>query len=285
MSKIIRFDQSSAAVSDYHCRELDSGVKAPAETARIMVPVRPAAVRSKDGRTPDEILENALEKARDLVSSAEDFHNRKIRETRETIDRESQKEKQTGYADGRTQGLEDGRREGRKAGYRDGLEQGRGEAKEINRKNLDELSRMIACVEQSKTKILEQFEDELEDLATSMAKSILKRELATDDKTMRAIILAAMEKYRKQEWIRIYTSDRTAGVLMEADGNIAKALADISDNVKVISTPGMDESDCVIETPDQIIDAGLGSQLKKVRHGIDEIVKAGRKNSGGQPTD
>lgn len=274
MSKVIRFNQCSAAVADYHCQELSIGTSQEEEKNTLSIPTNDR--KSGKDRTSDEIMEEAFQKAKQMMDSAREFSDQQVREARETAARESEKEQERGYADGFAKGLEEGRKEGREAGYREGLEQGRLKAGAENRKSLDELSLMIESVEKSKTNILEKFEDDLEDLATLIAKSVLKRELQTDNKTMRSIIISAMEEYRKQEWIRIYTSNQTASVLLQADNNIVEALKDISDNVKVISFPKMEDSDCVIETPDQIIDAGVKSQLQNIRHGIDETVKANR---------
>ncbi len=274
LSKIIRFNQCASAVVDYHCQELSIGTSQKEGKNTLSLPMDDE--KSGKGCTSDEIMEDAFQKAKQMMDSAREFSDRQMRETRETAARESKEEKERGYTGGFAKGSEEGRKEGREAGYREGLEQGRLKAEAESRKSLDELSLMIESVEKSKTNILEKFADDLENLAIVMAKSILKRELQTDSKTMRSIIISAMEEYRKQEWIRIYTSNKTASVLLQADNNIAEALKDISDNVKVIPSSEMEDSDCVIETPDQIINAGVKSQLQNIRHGIDETVKANR---------
>ena len=60
---------------------------------------------------------------------------------------------------------------------------------------------------------------------------------------------------------------------MKADNNIVEALKDISDSVKVVSSPGLGDSACILETPDQVIDAGIDSQLDKLGRGVNEAMR------------
>lgn len=275
MSKIIRFDQKSSAISDYHCRELDAGIP-PEKKQQALFPDSQAGAdeSAQYGSSPKEVLENAFVKAKQIVDSAQKFSDKKARQTRDAVAREAKDTKQRAYTDGFAKGSAEGMSKGREDGYREGLEEGHAKAKKESCKSLDELSLMIENVEKSKAKILEKFEDGLEGLAVAMAKAILKHELEIDSKAMHSIILAAMEKYRNQEWVRIYVPNKTASALLQADSSIVDELKDVSDSVKVVSAPGMSEGDCVIETSDQVINAGIDSQLKKIRQGIDEAVKA-----------
>lgn len=220
-----------------------------------------------------QVLEQAFLKAKQIMDSAQRYSDKKIKEAREAIRVEAGEAKQRAYTDGYAQGSRVGKKEGYDDGYSKGLEDGKKKADAESRRSLDELSLMIESVEKSKDKILSEFEDDLLNLAVSMAKAVLKQELKTNARAMRSIILSAMEEYRDQEWIRIYVSNGTANVLTRADNNIVKALQDISDSVKVIASAGMDDTDCVIETPDQVIDAGIDSQISKLQKGIAEAMK------------
>ena len=153
------------------------------------------------------------------------------------------------------------------------MEAGRKQADAEARKSLNEISQMVESIEEGKTKILQGCENGVQELAMTMAKAILRRELEIDDKTMRSIIISAMDGYRNQSWVRIYVSRKTASDLMKADNNIVEALKDISDSVKVVSSPGLGDSACILETPDQVIDAGIDSQLDKLGRGVNEAMR------------
>ena len=221
------------------------------------------------------VLEQAFRKAKQIVDTAQNYRTAQIRECARQTAAEREEAKKRGYQEGFAKGREEGRQQGLEAGRREGGAEGLRKAAADNRKNLDELARMIEAVERSKTQILSDFGADLKDLALTIAKAVVKKELETDPKTIRSIILNAMDGYRNQAWLRIYVSDGTAKLLLKADSKIAKELKAISDNIKVIATSGMDDGGCVLETPDRVIDAGTDTQLKRIKSALDEAVRAG----------
>lgn len=222
------------------------------------------AARTRAG----QVVEDAFAKAKKIVDAAQQYRSREEEKARKTIADETASEKKRGYSEGYALGTEQGKKDGTSAGYRDGYSEGGKKAEADNGKNLQELGSMIKAVEKAKTKILHDFESDLQDLATAMAKAILKKDLEIDDQAMRSIILSAMQEYRNQEWIRIYVSDKTANILLKADHSIVDALKDISENVKVVVSPDLNDGGCILETPDQVIDAGVDSQLQKIKSAI-----------------
>ncbi len=231
------------------------------------------------GDPPEEkqagaVLAEASEKAKKILESAQAYSARLKQEAGEQMSREAASVRKRAYDEGYAQGMERGKSDGLKAGRRSGDAEGRRDAAAENRKNVQELERMIEVVEQSKTQILQDFKGDLQDLAVAIAKAILKRELETDEKTMGTIIQNAMDAYRNQGWVRIYVPGETAAVLTKADNNIVKALQDVSENIKVVPTDGMEEGACIIEMPDQLIDAGVDSQLRKIKLSIEDAMRA-----------
>lgn len=215
------------------------------------------------------VIREAFRKAKQIVDSAQNYRAEQLAEAERKIAAEAAEEKRRGYSEGYAEGREKGKKDGLAEGVRQGQDEGRKQAAAENRRTVAELGRMIEEVEKAKTQILQNFEGDLQELAVTMARSILKKELEIDQKAMRSIIVGAMDTYRNQEWVRIYVSDHTASVLLKADGGIVKALKEISDNVKVVSSKGMDDGACIIELPDQVIDAGIGTQLKRMKDAIE----------------
>lgn len=215
-----------------------------------------------------QTMEKAFHRAKQITDSAEGYSARQTEQARNTIAKESAAEKKRGYSEGYAEGSARGKEAGYEAGYRAGQSEGIKKAESDNQKSLQELGRMIEEVEQSKTRILQEFQDDLQNLAIAIAKAILKKDLEIDDGAMRSIILNAMDAYRNQGWVRIYVSKDTADILLKADNSIVDDLKGISDNVKVIPSSGLDDGGCVLEMPDQVIDAGVSSQLKKIKSEI-----------------
>lgn len=221
-----------------------------------------------------KILAEASEKARQIIEAAQSYSARLTQEASEQMEHEAASVRKRAYAEGYAQGMERGKADGLTVGRRAGSEEAHKAAEAENRKYVQELGRMVETVEETKTRILEDFRNDLQDLAVAIAKAILKREIETDEKTLHSIIINAMDAYRNQEWVRIYVPSESAAVLMKADNNIVKALQDVSDNVKVIPTDGMDTGACVIEMPDKVIDAGVNSQLRKIKLSIEDAMRA-----------
>jgi flagellar assembly protein FliH len=258
--------------------ENQPGEEAGEASPELSVPNR-ASPRPAEYVPPDkkskEILEKAFQKAKQIVDSAQDYSTRQVRELNERMLRETEEAKKQGYSAGYAVGSKEGQKRGCEAGLRSGTEEGLRKAADVNRKNIEELAEMIQTVEKEKEKVLQRFGDNLQDLAVAIAKAILKKELEVDDKAMSKIILSAMDSYRNQAWLRIYVSDQTANILTKADNNIVERLKGVSENVKVVAAQGMSDGGCIIEMPDQVIDAGIDTQLRKIRNAIDTAATTG----------
>ncbi|MCI1965313.1 MAG: hypothetical protein LKJ17_04175 [Oscillospiraceae bacterium] len=215
-------------------------------------------------------LDKAFEKAKKIVESAQSYRAEQLRDCAERVNHELQEAKKQGYQEGFASGREEGRKAGLEAGMRQGLSEGTKKSELENRKSLDELSGMIQSVEKSKTEVLSKFESDLQNLAFTIARAIVKTELKMEPKTLHTIIQNAVDSYRNQAWVRIYVSGDTANLLTKADVSIAQELKDVSDHVKVVVTTGISDESCVIEMPDQVIDAGVDAQLKKIQSTLEE---------------
>ena len=275
LSRVIKASQSVPAPPVFVGRRFDPEDDTPAAPPEKHSPEKePEQHDPPPEQQAGAILEEASAKAKQIIEAAQSYSARLMQETSEQMSREAASVRKRAYSEGYAQGMESGKSDGLEAGRRAGEDEGYKAAAAENRKNVQELGRMIEAVEKSKTRILKDFEDDLQNLAVAIAKAILKRELETDEKTMRSIILNAMDAYRNQGWVRIYVSSETAAVLMKADNNIVKALQEVSENVKVVPTDGMNEGACVIEMPDQVIDAGVDSQLRKIKLSIEDAMRA-----------
>ena len=222
-----------------------------------------------------EILDRAFQKAKQIVDSAQNYSSHQIQELNERMLRETEEAKKQGYTAGYAAGSREGQKSGFEAGMRSGTEEGLRKAADVNRKTIEELAEMIQTVEKEKEKVLQRFSDNLQDLAVAIAKAILKKELEIDGKAMSNIILSATDSYRNQAWLRIYVSDQTANILTKADNDIVEQLKNVSENVKVVAAQGMGDGGCIMEMPDQVIDAGIDTQLRKIRNAIDTAVTTG----------
>lgn len=216
------------------------------------------------------VLDEAFEKAEQIVESAQNYSEEQRKACDVRTETELREAKKQGYQDGFARGREEGLQDGKQSGLRQGMSEGARKAEADNQKRLDELAEMIRSVESAKEEILNQFQSDLKDLAMTIAQAVVRRELKTEEGTMDTIIRSALDSYRNQEWVKISVSEHTAELLTKADSSLIQALKSVSDHIRVAAVSGADDGSCVIEMPDQVIDAGIDSQFQKIQSALQE---------------
>lgn len=165
----------------------------------------------------------------------------------------------------REQAYEEGRQEGEKAGFQ--------KAYEEQRKFLDEelrkLQRNIADVVQSVTRekeyIMEKYMDDLKNLVLVISEKIIQTSIRSSGEIIKRMILSATDKMKKRQWAKIYITKCNTGVSLEGDEEFLEALSHLSENVKVIMMNNGEEGTCIIELPDEIVDASVSTQLENIK--------------------
>ncbi len=229
----------------------------------------------------EAIVNEAVQKARDIVEAAEYYSMTQLRESTMRMNEECAQMKIRSYEDGYSKGLAEGKKEGKEIGYQDGCEEGLRKTEEEKRKVIEEiekaneakeneLKQMLEAVENKKTEILQRFEEGIQGLAITIAQKVIRKEVSLDEKAIRAIILDVMDSYRNQEWVKISVSQSSAELLAKADRSLAEELKEISDNVKIVSSPELKDGDCRIELPDRLIDAGTQTQMECIKSALEQ---------------
>lgn len=196
----------------------------------------------------NEILEEARRKAGQILSDA--------REQAALL-------RERGYA------------EGKEAGYGDGHEEALEEQKKVLFQKLSEIERnfteVVNEVSIEKDKILEQYIDDLKRVSLAVAEKIIQTSLQSSGDIIKRMILAATDKMRKKQWAKIYITKCETGVSMEVDTEFLEALSGLSDNIKLITMDNGEEGTCIIELPDEIIDASVSTQLENIKDILNNV--------------
>lgn len=196
----------------------------------------------------EELLEEAESKARTLVNDAR---------------------AQAEYL--RRQAYQEGHEEGRQAGIREAYD----EQKRILDEEVAELQANISEVLQSvsveKEKLLEQYVDDLKKISLAIAEKIVQTSLQSSSDIIKRMILAATDKITKKQWAKIYITKCNTGVSMEVDAEFLEALSRLSDNIKIVTMDNGEEGTCIIELPDEIIDASVGTQLENIKDILNNV--------------
>lgn len=174
---------------------------------------------------------------------------------------------------------EDARKAGWEAGHAEGVSQGVAQALEENRKaraeQIEALSRDVAqFLEQASGVLDQQMDDnvgELRDLAITVAEKVVAVSLKSSSEVIGRMIQAAIDKRKRREWVRIHIAECDAKHMVKLSPALATALSSLSSQVRIIPMADEEPGTCVIEMPDEIIDASAATQLNSIRAMLADI--------------
>ena len=183
----------------------------------------------------EKILEDARQQAEELLE-----------QERQHIRQEAEAEKELARADGYRQGYGEGLRQARVEG-----------AAQIEEHRKQEAERIRSFLEQAaaaRDSLLEQAQNELCELSLRTSRDVIAR-----------MIQVATEKLKRREWVHIYVGGYEARDLAQITPELTTALAGLSEHIKIIPMSDDELGACIIEMPDEIIDASASTQLNNIR--------------------
>lgn len=166
----------------------------------------------------------------------------------------------------------EGLNEGYNEGYKEAYETNKAKLEEETIKFILELRDLINEYGQTKDRLISQNIDELKDVTLSIAEKVIQVSLKTSGEIIKKMIISATEKMKYKEWARIYISRCDSSLLIEGNVDLLKSIAHVSEHIKVIAMEDAAPGTCIIELPDQVIDASASTQienLKGVLKGVD----------------
>ena len=234
------------------------------------------AVAARDSGNPE---------SSSLVMDVEKYREEKIQlmkeleETREAVRRlleDSRIEAEQMKNQARDEGHEIGEREGYEKGYLDGYEKAQQEVENTLKKEADELllelRDLIASVEQKKREMLEQYKDDLRDIAISIAEKIIRVSLKSSGDIIKRMIISATEGIMSKEWVKIYIARCDAEMAVNGDSMLINSISYVSDHIKIIVMENEASGTCILEFPDKVIDASTNTQIENIK----EIISSSR---------
>lgn len=221
----------------------------------------PEEEEEEDGGAEEEAKEEqfATERANEIISEAEKKAEQILADARGQADILRQKAFRDGYEEGCQNGTRDAYEEQRKL-----LDQ---EIRQLQTNAAD----VIESVSIEKAKLLEQYVDDLKRISLAVAEKIIQTSLQSSGDIVKRMILAATDKITKKRWAKIYITKCNASVSMEVDAEFMEALAHLSDSIKIITMDNGEEGTCIIELPDEIIDASVGTQLENIKDILNNV--------------
>ncbi len=154
-------------------------------------------------------------------------------------------------------------------GYQDGFLLAKDEyLKDVNAettKIFKELRKVIDDISGAKSDMLEDNVEQMKDVTIAVAEKIVQVSLRSSGEVIKKMIVAATDKMTAKEWVKIYVSKLDSAMIMQVDKAIVQELRTISNHVRIETIDNAAEGTCIIELPDQRIDASTNVQLSNMR--------------------
>lgn len=198
----------------------------------------------------EQILADARRRAQEIVDQAR---------------LEAEVRSQELYETSRQSGLEAGRAEGVAQGVAQAIEEGR---RSQERQAAALAAEFDAFLERAGSALDRQMDDnveELRDLAIAIAEKVVCVSLKSSSEVICRMIQTAIDKRKRREWAHIYIAECDAKHLAKVPASLMTALSALSDRVRIIPMADDEAGTCIIETPDEIVDASAATQMDNIR--------------------
>ena len=161
----------------------------------------------------------------------------------------------------------------RDAGYREGYAQGIGKAMEDAQRDKEavaarmekEVQAFLEKADMAREEVLLQARDELLDLCIAVAEKVVRVSLKSSSEVIVRMIQTATERLKRQEWVHIYISGCDTKGVAQISPALTTALGALSQHVKIIPMGDDEGGTCIVETPEEIIDASVSTQMTNIR--------------------
>lgn len=172
------------------------------------------------------------------------------------------------------QAKEEARLEGYRQGYQEGLTKAKIEAQTQIEEQMQHESQQIAAflkeATEEREKLIQQTRGELCDLSIAIAEKVIHVSLKSSKEVIARMIQVVTEKMKRREWVQIYVGGCDAKSLVQITPELTTSLASLSDHIKIIPMTNDESGTCIIEMPDEIIDASVSTQLQNIRQALSE---------------
>ena len=99
----------------------------------------------------------------------------------------------------------------------------------------------------------------------AVAETVICVSLKSSADVIARMIQSAIDKRKKKEWVHIYIAECDAKRLTQLPASLTGALSALSDRVRIIPMADDESGTCIIEMPDEIVDASVSTQLGNLR--------------------
>jgi len=203
-------------------------------------------IRSDAELKAKNMLDKSLEESEKLVKEAET----KALEMQQTA---------------KDEGFKAGYEEGQKKGISDGTKKGLEESKERYEKFFAAVDEARASIDTQKHELMEQHLNDLTELACAIAEKIICVSLETSGEVIKKMVLQAAHRAEEKQWAKVMLSASDIKQMRNDGIDIGGELKSVSDKIELIIVDDAEPGTCLVEFPEQVIDAGAAAQLQNIR--------------------
>lgn len=161
------------------------------------------------------------------------------------------------------------REEGFRQGYADGMTKAQLESKtaldEQMHSQAEQIKDFLEKISQQREDLIDQTQGELCELSMAIAEKVIHVSLKSSREVILRMIQKATERLKRREWVHIYVGGWDSKQLAQITPSLMTSLAGLSDHIKIIPMANDESGTCIIEMPDEIIDASASTQLDNLR--------------------
>ncbi|MEA4934009.1 MAG: FliH/SctL family protein [Lawsonibacter sp.] len=165
------------------------------------------------------------------------------------------------------------RKDAQAKGYQLGFTEGMADAQARAKQQLEqqasalenEIKEFLETAAHTRDQVLEQAKEELKDLSLAIAEKVIRISLKSSGDILLRMIESATEKHKRCEWAYIYLAGCDLKSLTYTMPELTAALSHLSERVRIIPMADDESGTCIIELPDEIIDASVSTQLSTMK--------------------
>lgn len=244
----------------------DAADEKPAEQAKEAH----AAKSEEQEQEKQEPAGGSFEQALSLAQAQADELVRNARAQAEHIIEEAKQAAEAEVARIHQQASEEGYNQGYVEGQRKGEEEASAATRKAAQESVQAVQRFLTQANNMRDEKIDKLSGELLNVAVAVAEKVVHVSLKSSEEIIKRMIIAATEKMKRREWVQIYVADCDVKGVAQSDPSLTAALSCLSDHIKIVPMRDAETGTCIVEMPDEIIDASASTQLENIRSVIHE---------------
>lgn len=224
--------------------------------------VQEQAIQEQENNSFEQAFSLAQAQAEELIRNAQAQAEHVIEQAKQAAEAEVARIHQQASEEGFNQGYVEGQRKGQ--------QEASAAMHKAAQESVEAVQRFLTQAGNIRDEKIDKLSGELLDVAVTVAEKVIHVSLKSSEEIIKRMIVAATEKLKRREWVQIYVADCDVKGVAQSDPSLSAALSSLSDHIKIVPMRDAETGTCIVEMPDEIIDASASTQLENIRSVIHE---------------